>query len=83
MEALRNDQLQRIAHHLVRLPGRYAGLKGQEVLALDPESLGKHLPPSVLQGGFDAQHGQSGGVERRIGIFDCAGEQEVGLRIRA
>lgn len=81
MEALRHDKLKRVPHHLIRLAGRNTRLQGQKVLSINARSLGQHLAPAVLQRRFDAQHGQPGRIEGRVGVFRRTGEQEIGLRI--
>ena len=56
VEAGRNDELEFFCFHFVGLITADAGFESEEMLGVDPVGFRQYLPPSVLAGGFDAQH---------------------------
>ena|ERR1700744_6038713 len=56
MQTPRDDQLQIVLLHLVRLVSTHSGFERQQVLVLYSPRLREHLPPAILAGSFRAKH---------------------------
>lgn len=79
LKAARDDELQKVSLHLVRLVQADRGFEREQVLSLDACRFGQDLPPAILAGAFDTEHCQMKWIKPLVSVLFLSREQKVRL----
>jgi hypothetical protein len=80
MQLPRNNKLNPMLLHLIRLISADRRLKREKMLRLNPCRFRGNLPPTVFTGALHAEHSEIGRTKTWIVVLHTTGKQEVRFR---